>query len=316
MVSPGLDAAAAKLYAAIVRAPGQPLSAYADRQDDEALAELRASAITLQRLELIHLAGERLELTPPSASLERAVNAETKALEERECALNRLKKALSDYRAIHDPQAEFAQLAGDVTDLTHAIERLAEKTSGPVRMAHPDISVGAPSAHPLLLEQVRAGRPLRGLYDVESVRVRSLEISQWAAIGENQRLAVNIPTEFMCFGDEAVLLATDWGHSGRHAVLTDSAAVAAMVQLFDRIWAVSMGVHGSVETDSDRLVDLLEAGMSDDEIARTMGISQRSVRRRIDALMAECGVSTRFQLAMALTERGILPVEARQGDGV
>ena len=46
-----------------------------------------------------------------------------------------------------------------------------------------------------------------------------------------------------------------------------------------------------------------------DAIARALGVSLRTVRRRVAALMEECGVETRFQLAVKLTERGLTGFE-------
>jgi DNA-binding NarL/FixJ family response regulator len=52
-----------------------------------------------------------------------------------------------------------------------------------------------------------------------------------------------------------------------------------------------------------KLVELLELGLKDEAIARYLGVSLRTVRRRVAHLMAVNGVDTRFQLGWALARR-------------
>ena len=52
-----------------------------------------------------------------------------------------------------------------------------------------------------------------------------------------------------------------------------------------------------------QLVELLELGLKDEAIARYLGVSLRTVRRRVAHLMAVNGVDTRFQLGWALARR-------------
>ena len=92
-------------------------------------------------------------------------------------------------------------------------------------------------------------------------------------------------------------------------MLRDAVVVRAFVELFDRMWAAASGVDDGAEPTSERLVELMQAGLKDEAIARALGVSLRTVRRRVAALMEECGVETRFQLAVKLTERGLTGFE-------
>ena len=51
---------------------------------------------------------------------------------------------------------------------------------------------------------------------------------------------------------------------------------------------------------------MLAGGAKDEQISRTLGISLRTVRRRIASLMAELGVDSRFQAGMEAVRRGWL----------
>ena len=54
------------------------------------------------------------------------------------------------------------------------------------------------------------------------------------------------------------------------------------------------------------LLDQLAHGAKDEQIARTLGISLRTVRRRVAAILAELGVESRFQAGVEAARRGWL----------
>lgn len=191
-------------------------------------------------------------------------------------------------------------------DVAGVVDEVATATSGPIRVAHPDVAVSFPEMLPGLTAMLTQGRRIRGLYDAESVHTRSLEIGRWAAAGEEQRLASSISTEFVCFGDEAALLSRSWGDYGPYTVIREPSVIASLVTWFDRMWETAVSVEGTVDTESDQLIDLLAQGLRDEAIAKAMGVSVRVIRKRIDALMRACGAQTRFGLAVALAERGML----------
>ena len=63
------------------------------------------------------------------------------------------------------------------------------------------------------------------------------------------------------------------------------------------------GPRGSERTF---LLRQLLSGAKDEQIARTMGLSLRTVRRRIAELMIELGADTRFQAGAEAVRRGWL----------
>ena len=60
------------------------------------------------------------------------------------------------------------------------------------------------------------------------------------------------------------------------------------------------------ETPLPAILTLLAAGASDATIARQSGISQRTVERRVRALMDQLGAGTRFQAGVQAARRGWL----------
>jgi len=89
-------------------------------------------------------------------------------------------------------------------------------------------------------------------------------------------------------------------------VLRPSLLLDALHELFEILWdraapfgtaAVSVGFSGKVRraVDADRLVSLLAAGMNDKSIAQELGISARTLERRITEMAKHLDARSRFQ---------------------
>lgn len=96
----------------------------------------------------------------------------------------------------------------------------------------------------------------------------------------------------------------------RRSVLLDS-----MLALFESVWQHGVEVKssggeavlmGTAEGDLRQLAHLLAAGMTDIAIGHHLGVSQRTVRRRIKELMDELRVDSRFAAGVRAAERGWL----------
>jgi len=110
--------------------------------------------------------------------------------------------------------------------------------------------------------------------------------------------------------------------SGTHAVLPEplgfadeprllvrqGALVAALTLLFELYWERSVAVPEAEGRVDERVfvVRQLASGAKDEQIARTLGLSLRTVRRRVADLMIELGVDTRFQAGAEAVRRGWL----------
>ncbi len=160
---------------------------------------------------------------------------------------------------------------------------------------------------------IRAGRPKRTVYDaavLDDPRSRD-RLTQWAETGEDQRIGWDLPTEFCVFGAEAVVAVASWGDpSSDYVIVRHPMLVAAFTSLFDHAWAEGYPLRTS-EPEADGigdgpLLELLARGLKDEAIARYLGWSLRTVRRRIARLMTELGARTRFQLGAQAARAGHL----------
>jgi predicted DNA-binding transcriptional regulator len=97
------------------------------------------------------------------------------------------------------------------------------------------------------------------------------------------------------------------------------ALLEALIALFETMWLSALPLDGVVAlpvegdgTGSDlasedtRLLTLLLAGMTDEAIARQLGMGKRTVVRRVRQLMNRVGVSTRMQLGWKASQLGWL----------
>lgn len=94
------------------------------------------------------------------------------------------------------------------------------------------------------------------------------------------------------------------------AVIRSSELLDALSALFEAYWERATPLSndgGAEEPGADRLLlSLFVAGLPDKSIATHLGISRRTVQRRLDRLMAVAGVDTRAGLAFQAGKRGWL----------
>ncbi|MEU2428284.1 helix-turn-helix domain-containing protein [Streptomyces sp. NPDC007861] len=111
------------------------------------------------------------------------------------------------------------------------------------------------------------------------------------------------------------------GHPGEvtAAVVRGSSLLEALVALFERYWEVGaplrvtpegrIGETGlsadsaSLTPEDQHLLSLMVAGLTDESIAGQLGVSKRTVQRRIQGLMNLAGVATRMQLGWQAARR-------------
>ena len=96
------------------------------------------------------------------------------------------------------------------------------------------------------------------------------------------------------------------------ALIRSSELLDALVALFERYWEVAtpLGAAAPAETELREpellLLSLVVSGMPDKSIATQLGVSKRTVQRRLDRLMSLAGVDTRTGLAFQAARRGWL----------
>lgn len=83
--------------------------------------------------------------------------------------------------------------------------------------------------------------------------------------------------------------------------------IAALRMYFELLWSRSVSVEGNlakVNPEQDQVLRLVLTGMTDGAIARHLGVSERTVRRHVQALLEALGATNRVTLAVAAVREG------------
>lgn len=144
--------------------------------------------------------------------------------------------------------------------------------------------------------------------------------------GEVARAAPVLPVR-MATSDRAIALCPlvsgqDGITEPTAALVRDSSLLTALLALFDSYWKTSSPLRIVDDQDAAgikvvrpahpiageerELVSLLVAGVSDKAIASRLGVSIRTVQRRVSDLMEQTGAHSRMQLAWQVARRGWL----------
>lgn len=120
--------------------------------------------------------------------------------------------------------------------------------------------------------------------------------------GEQARVHGGLPNWMLLFDGEVAILPTDRSnHPSQGAAIIRSSSVLQVCEaLFEQLWNRAAPLEVDTATDADAVPSMLLAGFSDDQIARELGVSVRTVRRRIRELMTAHGAASRTQLGAAL----------------
>ncbi|QCC76308.1 hypothetical protein E2C04_02140 [Nocardioides daphniae] len=154
------------------------------------------------------------------------------------------------------------------------------------------------------------GRRVRAIYPVRALHQARSTLLDRAAAGEEIRLLPEVRSRLAIVGDDRALIPEQPGLTNvRAIVLRDAAIVAPLRLYYEELWnqAVALPVFDAhdVRQDARRLLlSQMADGARDEQIARTLGIGLRTVRRRIASLMEELGAETRFQAGVEAVRRG------------
>jgi DNA-binding CsgD family transcriptional regulator len=261
----------------------------------------------------------------PRDTISRLIGVEEERLRSRQSELATARNALVRLHGLGVAQAVPAIAPITVEVAPTLLRGLLDQTAGPVRNLVMRMDVGSGTVEDWMdynLEAVRAGTEQRTLYDDSVLDSPALaaNVAEWAAAGERQRVLAGIPSEFVVYGDTAVVGPEVWGDpASQYVVVRDPMLVRAFIEVFDRMWAAASPIPSRRTADDgedDHLLDLLSRGFKDEAIARYLGWSLRTVRRRVARLMDELGTKTRFQLGAEAVRAGRLePPGAGELDG-
>jgi DNA-binding CsgD family transcriptional regulator len=156
---------------------------------------------------------------------------------------------------------------------------------------------------------VASGRRCRAIYPLRAVHEVPHVLQARMDVGEEVRVIDTMPTRLFVISGTHAVLPEPLGFADEPRLLVrQGALVDALTLLFELYWERALAVPGAEARLDERafLVRQLASGAKDEQIARTLGLSLRTVRRRVADLMIELGVDTRFQAGAEAVRRGWL----------
>ncbi|MDU0349290.1 LuxR C-terminal-related transcriptional regulator [Actinomyces sp. MRS3W] len=163
-------------------------------------------------------------------------------------------------------------------------------------------------------ESLRRGIRHRALYEMTSLhdpgyfQVVAASLRQ----GEEARFVERLPFRLL-LADDTTALVLRQGHDDVVTTrITEPELVETFGALFEHLWDQAVPIPRSSALDealprNRELVWMLASGMTDEAIARQLGVSLRTVARRVAELNHLLGAQSRFQLGMQAVRLGWLP---------
>ena len=164
----------------------------------------------------------------------------------------------------------------------------------------------------VVADAIASGRRSRAIYPVQALHEAKATLVARAQVGEQIRVLPELPTRMFILGSTHAVLPEPLGFVDEpRSLVRQRGLVEALTLLFELMWERASTVPeldlGEARPDLRRLLLLqLADGAKDEQIARTLGISLRTVRRRIADLLIELGVDSRFQAGVEAVRRGWL----------
>lgn len=133
--------------------------------------------------------------------------------------------------------------------------------------------------------------------------------------GEQARVLPSVPVKLVIIDEAYALVSLSIKEADVHntmLVVQPCGLLSALVALFEQSWQKALPFHGRTTRPGGlppadrRLLWLLAGGANDDVIARELGISRRTLFRRLQILMAQLGAANRFQMALQAQRCGWL----------
>lgn len=271
---------------------------------------------------IVRVEDARVFVDPPTDALARMVarNAETAAHAGRELA--GLASAISfltasTARPRPGEVRDIAPLDGEISSggqPVGLIAALIAQSRGEILWLRPD-AWRIPREDAMLqvvADAIASGRRSRAIYPVRALHEAPETLVARAQVGEQIRVLPDLPTRMFILGSTHAVLPEPMGFADEpRSLVRQRGLVEALTLVFELLWERASSVpdldRGEARPDLRRLLLLqLADGAKDEQIARNLGISLRTVRRRVADLLSDLGVDSRFQAGVEAVRRGWL----------
>ena len=321
MTALGFPSGVDRLYERLLAQSGRELVSVAQallRSPEELVADLAP----LIEYDVVRLEGSRVFVESPSATLARLVAeqaGETARVRRRLDALSAAIPFLTAGAARPGPGEVHAvePIDGEISSggqPVALIAALVAQSKGDILWLRPD-QWRIPREDQMLgviRDLIASGRRSRAIYPVRALHEAPETLRARAEVGEQIRVLPDLPTRMFIIGTTHAVLPEPMGFTDEpRSLVRQQGLVEALTLLFELMWERAAPVpeldRGEARPDLRRfLLQQLASGAQDEQVARTLGISLRTVRRRVADVLTELGADTRFQAGVEAARRGWL----------
>jgi predicted transcriptional regulator len=278
------------------------------------LADVRRNLRVLVERGLVVQTGDRFCAAPPAVALGALLRERRDELRAAELDLIRL---VDEYRARATDGAagDLIEVITDVEAVKHRFFQIQQAARQEFRsMVVPGLCVVPPAKNEAGEAGLRRGVRYRSIVDQDVLAApgAAAAVACSVAAGEEIRVVGRVPVKLV-IADQAVAmvpLLSGANTAPESVLIRASGLLDALVAYFDDTWARAYPAGAPAQPgdgidDTDRrLVTLLLAGLTDQAVASQLGMSLRSVQRRISTLMSSVGAATRIQLGWHAARNG------------
>ncbi len=312
----GLHPRTEELYRQVLTQAGQTINQLCEHTG-WSRADVRRHVGDLVGLRLVRVSAGLVTPEPPELALRELLQTEGARLVDAQTALSQARMAVPDLIAEFRASRHGAAETGGLETITRpeSVEVMVDlmlRTTGDLVFLRPDqwVGDGARTVDELVVEQLTTGRASRALYPVSVLDELPARVRDRLEAGEQVRVLPDVGSRLVVFGTDAAVTTEHWGSPlGGRLVVRHAGIVRALRALFEALWAravVPPGLGAEHDDGRRQLLALMRQGAIDQQIARATGVSLRTVRRRIAAVMDELGATSRFGAGVEAARRGWL----------
>ncbi|WP_431683435.1 helix-turn-helix domain-containing protein [Kitasatospora sp. KL5] len=265
-------------------------------------------------------AGTVYTAAPPDIALGAVLRQRRDELHAAEAGLAEL--ADQHHRAARDRASGAVEVLTDITAVRHRFAQIQHSARHQVRsMIVPNLTVVPHPQNEAGRAGLRRGVRYRAILQRSALTGPGMVADVLASLaeGEQLRVADHVPVKLV-IADSSVAMVplSSARNTAAASVLVHAGGLLdALIAYFETSWQAAFPIaantvgDGLAESRPDeideldsRILALVLAGLTDQAAAGQLGISRRTVQRRITDLMARAGVETRIQLGWQAARRG------------
>jgi DNA-binding CsgD family transcriptional regulator len=314
----GIDHSASRVYLALLELAPAPLSRIeaASGLDGAELAEAYGALVDAGLASAAEEGGDMVAPVPPTAGLEILARHRAAEIEESRITVGGAFESFRRQRlaAYNDHLVEVVTGEAVGTRMRHAWASARDQ----IRQFESPPYFPLPGSTDDALATLARGVTQRVVYSRASLEYPGHltdAIEPCIKAGEQARVLPSVPVKLVIIDEAYALVSLSIKEADVHntmLVVQPCGLLSALVALFEQSWQSALPFHGRTTRPGGlppadrRLLWLLAGGASDDVIARELGISRRTLFRRLQILMAQLGAANRFQMALQAQRSGWL----------